>query len=188
MEQNKQTFFELIVTLNMPTASLRTADQERIQEQIDLLYTRLHVGNTSYEFQSKNAMLFLFKVEKRKRLGLVTSSIHKALTQKDLIFSWEANSLLKTDFEDKLDKYTVETKLIHGPSRDSNYSESDIKILDFPKNHYKWQKTLLKILFEDGDVTKSAKTPDPRSIILIRDSIGRGGKTIFLKWLLRRRE
>jgi hypothetical protein len=188
-DENKQTFFELIITLHMPASALRTADSDRIQEQIDLIYSRLQVGNTSYQFETKNLMIFLFKCEKRKRLGLITTTVHKSLIQKDLIYAWEANGLVKTDFEIQRDKYITQTKLVQGPiNENAHYSESDIKILDDSKNFYKWQKTLLNILFEDGDVSNKARTPDPRSIILIRDSLGRGGKTIFLKWLLRRRE
>jgi hypothetical protein len=187
--ENKQTFFELIVTLNLPTP-LRTADADRVQQQVDLIYSRLHVGNISYQFEAKSKLIFLFKCEKRKRLGLITTTVHKFLAPyNELIYSWEANSLLKNDFETQRDKYICETKLIQGPvTENPHYSESDIKILDNPKNLYKWQKTLLNILFEDGDISKDAKTPHPRRIILLQDKLGRGGKTIFLKWILRRRE
>jgi hypothetical protein len=186
--ENKQTFFELTVTLNLPTP-LRIADNDRIQQQIDLIYSKLQVGNMAYQFESKKAMVFLFKCEKRKRLGLITTTVHKYLAQyTSLIYSWEATSLTKSDFETQRDKYYPLMKLIQGPTNDNpHYFESDIKILDDPKNLYKWQKTLLNILFENGEVSGKVTKPDPRKIIVIRDPLGCGGKTILLKWLLKRR-
>jgi len=192
MVENKQTYFWLKIKLTEKIRKVSKEDKDSIQEKIDLLYSRLKVGNTVYQCQKDNVIIYLFKCDQRKRLGQVTTLLSKIFTNGSIVVSWEAKGILKPDFELMVYNYITNVKksqyqVTKIPENFPGYSRADIEMLDDEFNWRDWQRDLMKILFIGG-VTGVPKKPDPRAIIFIRDIEGNSGKSTFVKWLITKRD
>jgi len=103
---NKASYFALeIKYMNLEYDNIDFKSHDRdISESMDLVFDRCRVNNKIYKFRENNKLIYLFSTRERKRKGQVTKIISNTLKNIDIIKKTNVLPLMKTEFNEYIQK------------------------------------------------------------------------------------
>jgi hypothetical protein len=182
-----------------PLCPIKTMEQfedymEPVLSKMNATYETYSVSRVTTENNEQiPEAIFLFKTNKRKRVGLLRNTLAKNMNivefsnetdeyKRATYLSGKCQALTKTEFNLLLNKFkeSNEYKIYQESQLNYKYNAKDIEVLFDNKNWHKWQKKLYDLVFNEQGRIKPA---DNRKIIFIEDPKGNSGKSSFLKFL-----
>lgn len=184
VSDNKNSFFKIKYELSdKSTISERVYSKnlEMIENNLHEIFDKLDASNIHYvkRKDEDQVLYYLFKTNKRKRVGQVRNMLDNKVLSKYEI-STETEPLTKVKFNNIVAKFDNNNNIEVRKEPEEKYKGKELKIFEDRSKWWEWQEEFYKYMFDKNDNMREAPT---REIILLKDTPGNCGKSTFLKWL-----